>query len=261
MLALAMFLGVAGQVGVLNPFQGLFLRMTGPVESLTLGIFEPVATVLSGAGELDELQDQNDRLRIENEELRNRIAQLEQDTDRLEELEQALGVSQEDASERLAANVLTRDLSAFSAVVRIDKGSNHGISTGMVVVSAQGTLLGTITKALDDTSFVRLATDTQSRVNARAVESSALGVVKGTTNRGLSFDLGQGDLKVGDIIVTSGLGGNYPEGIVIGRVSEVSGNSQDLFQKVTVEPGVRGSTAQTVFVRTDFVPQRLEVGE
>jgi rod shape-determining protein MreC len=261
MLALAMFLGVAGQVGVLNPFQGLFLRMTGPVESLTLGIFEPVATVLSGAGDVDDLQDQNDRLRIENEELRNRIAELEQDTARLEELEQALGVSQEEASVRLAANVVTRDLSSFAAVVRIDKGASDGIRAGMVVVSAQGTLLGTVTKALEDTSFVRLVTDTQSRVNARAVESSALGVVKGTPNRGLSFDLGQGDLKVGDIIVTSGLGGNYPEGIVIGRVSEVSGNSQDLFQKVTVEPGVRGSTAQTVFVRTDFVPQRLEVGE
>jgi rod shape-determining protein MreC len=131
----------------------------------------------------------------------------------------------------------------------------------MVVESAQGTLLGTVTKALDDTSFVRLVTDTQSRVNARAVESNADGVVKGTPNRGLSFDLAQGDLKVGDIIVTSGLGGNYPEGIAIGRVVQVSGNSQDLFRKVTVEPGVRGSTAQTVFVRTDFLPQRLEVDE
>jgi cell shape-determining protein MreC len=91
MFAVAMFLGVAGQVGVLNPFQGLFLRATGPVESLTLGIFEPAATFLSGAGDLDELQDQNDRLRIENEELRNRIAELEQDTQRLEEPEAALG--------------------------------------------------------------------------------------------------------------------------------------------------------------------------
>jgi rod shape-determining protein MreC len=93
------------------------------------------------------------------------------------------------------------------------------------------------------------------------VESSADGVVKGTAGRGLSFDLAQGDIKEGDIIVTSGLGGNYPEGLVIGRVSDVSGNSQDLFRKVTIEPGVRGSTAQTVFVRTDFLPQRLEVGE
>lgn len=261
MLALAMFLGIAGQVGVLNPFQGMFLRVTGPFESLTLGIFEPAADVLSGAGDVDELQDQNDRLRLENEELRNRVAELEQDTQRLEELEAAAGVSREDGSQRLAANVVTRDLSPFVAVIRIDKGANSGVRAGMVVESAQGTLIGTVTKALDDTSFVRLVTDTQSRVNAKAVESSADGVVKGTPGRGLSFDLAQGDLKVGDIIVTSGLGGNYPEGLTIGRVSDVSGNSQDLFRKVTVEPGVRGSTAQTVFVRTDFIPQRLEVGE
>ncbi|MEX1104034.1 MAG: rod shape-determining protein MreC, partial [Dehalococcoidia bacterium] len=179
----------------------------------------------------------------------------------LQELEVALGVSQDESSERLAANVVTRDISPFVAVIRIDKGTNDGVRNGMVVLSAQGTLVGTVTKALDDLSFVRLVTDTQSRVNAKAVESNADGILKGTPGRGLTFDLAQGDLKVGDIIVTSGLGGNYPEGLVIGEVSDVSGNSQDLFRKVTVEPGVRGSTAQTVFVRTDFLPQRLELDE
>lgn len=262
MVAFALFLGAAGQVGVLNPFQGMFLQLTSPLESATLGVFQPVADVLSNAGEMDELQDQNDRLRIENEELRNRVAELEQDTQELAELRQAAGIIRADTGQRpLAATIVTRDLSAFTAVVRIDRGGADGIKDGMVVLSAQGTLLGTVTKVLDDTAFVRLITDTQSKVNAKVVDSSADGIVKGTPGRGLTFDLAQGDIKVGDIVMTSGLGGNYPQDIPIGRVTAVSGNSQDLFKKVTLEPGVRASTAQTVLVLTSFIPQRIEVGE
>jgi rod shape-determining protein MreC len=57
--------------------------------------------------------------------------------------------------------------------------------------------------------------------------------------------------------VTSGLGGNYPPNLPIGRVSEVSGSSQDLFRKVTVEPLARLSTTNTVLVLTSFTPQRI----
>lgn len=262
MVALAIFLGLAGQVGVLTPFQGMFLRVSSPFESLTRGIFEPIATFLSDAGELNDLQDQNARLRIENETLRNRVAQLEQDTQQLEELRKALDINNADTSQqRVAATVVTRDISPFTAVVRIDRGKNDGIRDGMVVLSAQGTLLGTVTKSLDDSSFIRLITDTQSRVNAKVVESSADGNVRGTPDHGLSFELGQGDIKVGDTVVTSGLGGNYPQNIPIGKVTKVSGNAQDLYKKVEIEPGVRVSTAQTVLVLTSFLPQRIEVGE
>lgn len=258
MLGLALFLGAAGQVGVLNPFQGVFLKVTGPLESATLGVVKPVADVLANAGEISDLRDRNNRLSIENEELRNRVAELEQDTQELDELRQALEINSADTSQqRLAATIVTRDLSSFTAVVRIDRGKQDGVRDGMVVLSAQGTLLGTVTKVLDDTSFVRLVTDTQSKVNAKVVESNADGIVRGTPGRGLAFDLAQGDIKVGDIVVTSGLGGNYPQDIPIGRVSEVSGSSQELFKKVTIEPRVRVSTAQTVLVLTSFLPQRI----
>lgn len=227
-----------------------------------MAVFRPVATFLSDAGSLNDLQDQNARLRIENEELRNRVSELEQDTQRLKELESALGVTQGDTKRQLlAANVTHRDASPFTEVVSIDRGAADGIKNGMVVLSARGTLLGTVTEVFADRSFIRLITDSRSKVNAQVLESQSDGLVRGTPNRGLSFDLAQGDIKVGDTVITSGLGGNYPQGIPIGRVSEVSGTAQDLFRKVKVEPGVRLSTAQTVLVLLSFTPQRIEVGE
>ena len=147
MFGLAIFLAVVGQVGLLNPFQGLFLRVTAPVESIFRGVFEPVASVLSDVGELGDLRDENDRLRVENEELRNLLAQREQDAQRIKDLEAALALSEGDTTTtRLAANVVHRDSSPFSDVITIDRGESSGLQKGMVVTSAKGSLMGTITK-------------------------------------------------------------------------------------------------------------------
>jgi rod shape-determining protein MreC len=119
--------------------------------------------------------------------------------------------------------------------------------------------MGKVTKVTATNAFVRLITDTQSKVSAEIVLTGADGSVKGTPNRGLTFDLAQGEIQVGDEIVTAGLGGGFPRGLPIGRVSEVTGTSQDLYKKVTVEPGVRVGTAENVLVRTDFIPETLDL--
>ncbi len=260
MVGLALFLAVAGQTGLLQPFQGLFLNVTQPIEGGLNAVFRPVASFLSEAGSLNELQDENRRLRLENERLQNEVSALQSDAGRVKELEEALKVQSGTAIEAsVAASVVHRDSSAFTDVVSIDRGSSSGIKTAMVVLSSQGTLLGTVTKTFDNHAFVRLITDSQSKVAAEVKESHADGIVRGTANRGLALELAQADIKVGDLAVTSGLGGNYPPGIPIGRVSKVSGTSQDLFRKVELESLVRVSTARTVLVLTSFVPQRLDL--
>ncbi|MGE5594838.1 MAG: rod shape-determining protein MreC [Hyphomicrobiales bacterium] len=257
MITLALFLTAANQVGVLSPVQGVFLKVTAPAENVLDGIFRPIATFLSDAGHLRELQDENRRLRIENEQLRNENTQLQIDAERVKELEAALNINQADTSQtRVAANVVSRDYSAFTDLISIDRGSGDGIDVGMNVLSSQGTLIGTVTRVFDDHAFVRLITDSKSRVNAK-VQDGAAGVVRGGPNRTITFDYADADVKVGDTILTSGLGGNYQANLPIGRVTKVEGTAQDLFQKVEVEPLVRLSTAQTVLVLTSFHPQRI----
>lgn len=262
MIGLALLLALMGQVGVLTPFQGAFLRVTSPVESVLNGVFRPVASILSDAGDLGKVRDENDRLRIENEELRNLNAELAQNAEEIKELREALNLQQGDTSvTRVAANIVHRDSSPFTDVVTIDRGSGDGLQAGMVVLSSRGTLLGKITKVTAKNAFVRLITDTQSKVTAEVLESGADGSVRGTPGRGLSFDLAQGEIHVGDTLMTAGLGGNFPRGLPIGRVSAVTGTNQDLYKKVTVEPGVRISTAETVLVLTSFTPEVLDLDE
>jgi rod shape-determining protein MreC len=236
MIGLAFLLAIMSQTGLLSPFQSLFLRTASPFEGALSAVFTPVASFLSDAGNINDLQSENARLRVENEDLRNKVTSLQQDSAQIDDLRKALDIQQnQGAATKVAASVVGRAASSFVDEVSIDRGAASGFKPGMVVLSAQGTLMGTITSVHGNVSFVRLITDTKSKVNAQVVESKAEGIVQGTPNRGVSFDLAQAEVKVGDTIVTSGLGGNYPPNLPIGRVSEVSGSSQDLFRKVTVE--------------------------
>jgi rod shape-determining protein MreC len=255
MVALAVLLAVASQFGVLSPLQGAFLTVTSPIEKGLGSIFRPVATFLSDAGSLNELQEENRRLRLENEALQNEVAGLRLSGERVRELEQALDILEAETGQvKLAANVVHRNSSPFTDVLSIDRGANDGIRTGMVVLSSQGTLLGTVTSVTANRSFVRLITDSTSRVAAETVETRFDGIVKGAANRQLYFDFAQADVKVGDIIVTSALTGRFPQGIPIGRVAEVSGTAQDLFRTVRLETLVRVSTVRTVIVLLSFAP-------
>lgn len=260
MVGLALLLAIAGQAGALDPVQGAFLRVSSPLTNLVSGIFRPIASFLSDAGNLNELQEENRRLRLENEQLQTQMVDLQRDAERARELEAALGISQQTGDEtRVAANIVNRIATPFDSVVSIDRGAASGIQPGMVVLSAQGTLIGTVTEVFDASAFVRLITDSRSKVNAQVLESKTDGIVKGTPGRGLTFDLVRAQVKIGDTIITSGLGGNYPPGLPIGKVSAVSGGPQDLYLKIDVEPFVRLSTATTVVVLTSFVPQRIEL--
>jgi len=262
MIGLALFFVAAGQIQALSPIQGAFLTLTSPIERVLTTVFRPAASLLSKPGTLNDLRTENDGLRMENERLQNRVTELEQDTELIKELRAALNISQsQDAGTRVVASIVHRDASPFSDVISINRGASDGIKTGMVALSPQGSLLGTVTQVVGDRAFVRLITDGTSKVAAQIQGTpGADGIVQGSAKRKLTFELAQADIKSGDVLVTSGLGGNYPPNIPIGRVAEVSGTPQDLYRKVTVESQVRLSTVQTVLILTSFTPQRIGLG-
>jgi rod shape-determining protein MreC len=256
MIGLAALLAIAGQVGALGPFQDVFLAVTTPFQRGVSAVARPVAGVLTDAGSISDIRSENRDLRLQNEELQNRVATLEQRATRVEELEAALNVSAQRPDERrLVANIVARDSTPFTDVVSIDRGANDGLRTGMVVLSSKGSLMGSIISVTATRAFVRLITDSRSKVAAQTNETQLDGVVKGTANRGLQFTLEQAEVRINDLIVTSALSGRFPAGIPIGTVTEVGGAGQDISRTVRLEPLVRLSTASTVLVVTTFTPQ------
>ncbi len=260
MVGLALVVTAASQIGVLNPVQGAFLTVASPFQTGLNAVFRPIATLLSNAGELNDLQDENRKLRIENERLLNQLSGARQAEERVKELEAQLNLSGTLKDQtRLAANVVHRTSTPFQDELSIDRGSNDGVRVGMVVVSANGTLMGSVIKVTGGQAFVRLITDAKSAVNGETVETRSTGSVKGSANHQVVFDFAEPDVKVGDIIQTSAISGRFPAGIPIGRVTEVKGTAQDLSPAIKLEPLVRLSTATTVQVITSFLPQSTGV--
>ena len=122
--------------------------------------------------------------------------------------------------------------------VAINRGRDDGIRTGMPVVTEGSTLVGTVTSVASNHAWVTLITDVDSAVSSLLLESRAQGVVAGGYDRRLSMEFVEQTAAVreGDTVVTSGLGGTYPPDLVIGKVTRVSANRQELFRSVTVEP-------------------------
>jgi rod shape-determining protein MreC len=129
----------------------------------------------------------------------------------------------------------------------------------MPVVTEGSTLVGTITKVESGHAWITLVTDVDSAVSSHVLESRAQGVVAGAYDGTMQMEFVDHNaaVKEGDRVVTSGLGGTYPDGLVVGRVTHVGSNAQELFQSVTVEPLASLSNLENVLVMVTFSPAQV----
>ncbi len=195
-------------------------------------------------------------VRDENEVLRSRLAELREENLQLREALVASGRLQRIAEMRdefeipmLPAELVGVDVSSWFRSVLIDRGRSHGVRAGMPVISENG-LVGLATTTSRGAARIMLLQDRQSAVDGVVQRSRARGIVRGGGADALAFEFVArgGDVQVGDVIITSGLGGVYPKGLRIGEVSEVSEPGAKLLQTATVEPSVDFGRLEQVFV-------------
>ncbi len=156
---------------------------------------------------------------------------------------------------QIIARPLTSGLSPFLDTLEIDLGAEHGLSEGMPVVTDRG-LVGRIRTVYPRSSEVLLLTDTSSSINVMTQASRAFGVLHGRSEQLPLMDFIPQDIEiaVGDIVMTSGLGGNFPKGLVVGQITEVIRNDNQMFQQAVVQPTVNFSRLELVLVITTFPP-------
>jgi len=194
------------------------------------------------------LQSQVDALQRENEQLR----EIEGEFRLLQDLFNRARESPE--FQRLTASIIGYDTSPLFRSIILDKGANDGVHVGMPVESARG-LVGQVYRTSGHSAMVILITDNISSIPARLGTSRATGIVRGGGLGGAMtmdwIDL-ESQIDVGEVVLTSGLGGRFPEDMVIGRIIEVERYEADLFQRATVQPAVDFDSLEMVFVITDF---------
>lgn len=195
-------------------------------------------------------------LEKENRELNARIASLTRDVSdyremslecaRLRKLMNIEGVS---GLPTVAARVVGRNRLSVFRTVLIDKGSADGIGPGFPVITAEG-VAGRIMEVSWNASKVLLLVDYNSNIDALVQRNRCQGVLRGRGGSGceLKYVQRSEDVKEGDVVISSGLAGVFPKGLVLGRVAAVDKKDAGLFQGVGVNPAVDVTRLEEVLV-------------
>lgn len=198
---------------------------------------------------LVEVRRENLRLHEEIKGLNTRIIAAGETVLANQRLERLLEMKSSLNASTLPATVIGEDVSSWFRSLVIDRGSSSGITEGMAVVAADG-VVGQIVKVASGTSRVLLLTDHASGIAATIQRSRARGVVKGKGEGfcSLEFTTREEDVKVGDMVITSGIGGVFLKGIPIGEVTMVKRGEYGIFQTVTIRPLVNLSHLEEVLI-------------
>ena len=210
------------------------------------------------------------RARSENVALRTRARRLEQELDRLTEvdLENArlrglLEFRQTLQGDLLTARVIGRDATGLARTITIDRGESDGVARGGAILAPAG-VVGQVFLVSPHAARVLLISDHNSGVDALVQRTRARGIVQGTIDAGcaLKYVKRTEDVQVGDALVTSGLDGIFPKGMPIGRVTAIDKRGQGLFQSADVAPRVDFDQLEEVLVtRGPVAPSEPAPGE
>jgi rod shape-determining protein MreC len=224
------------------------------VSSAVSGYFDRFVTLRSA-------QDENAQLKQKIQELEVELQGKQDLSNENERLKNLLQLKQESKSQVLPAKIIGRDPSNWFNDSIINRGTADGVKLYMPIVS-NGGLIGRVTAVSLLTSQITLVTDERSGVGAIVGEvgaSNALGVVNGIKDKELlemRYVPGYVELKVGDIVYTTGQDGIYPAGLKIGEIVEVRTGSATVPHTIYIQPSAKISSMQEVAVLLYEAPPR-----
>jgi rod shape-determining protein MreC len=247
--------------GVLRPVKNIFYLTVKPLAIAGNFTINRVSLFFKNFTHLGQLARENQELIKENLDLQSQLSLLKEAQHENEVLKKELGFYQANNAESadkttknpgnlklLPANIIGRSVTGYLRTIVIDRGKKDGVQTGQAIVS-QGYLIGTVKEVLADTSEVTLITDYNSLVPVILQDSRATGLLRGGLS-GLTVEDIPLNITInpGEPVITSGLGGDIPFGIMVGKVGEVISKKSEIFQKVTLNSPIQIYYLEFVFV-------------
>ena len=252
--ALVVLLLGAGNPSSMRGAQSTLLGLMAPFLRSGSALERRFTALREGLKSLDELENENRALRLTNSELsatNQTLRGLEAENGRLRK---ALGYRQKAVFKLLPAQVIGRSASTWFNQITIDRGSDDGVRKDMPVLTEEG-LVGKTTVVSEHASVVILVSDENCKVGVTVENSRDQGILRGERTSSVSTPLvslvflpAQANLRPGQKVITSGAGGVFPAGIMVGAVREF--RVRELDGMATVVPAVDLATLQDVFVVT-----------
>ena len=244
-----------GEAGPIHAVRSGVTTITSPVRFVGSAVAAPFNAIGNVFSNLTASQDTLDELKKQNEVLKSKVAELSEAQKTAERLE--VGLQSTYNLKSTAARIVGASGDAWTSTVTIDKGSADGLSINMPVTSSAG-VIGQIIEVSAKTSTVRLIGDENSGVSAMVQDTRAQGMLQGQPDGTLRLEYVSvdSDVKVGDIIVTSGIGGVFPKGLPLGTVSSVEKSANDVYYTIVVRAQTTAENNEEVLVITSLTDEQ-----
>lgn len=235
---------------LIAPFRTAVMTVASPLQkifSITAFEFGDTFRFFSSIG---DLKGENEYLEKERTRLLAENAKFADVLKENEELRRQIKLLPRDIFSLKPAEVIGRDVSGLGNWISIDQGSLDGVQKGMPVIVDNSVLIGRVAEVFPSSAQVMLLSNPENLISGVALSTDAKGIVKGEYGLGLLFDMVlQADvLRAGDTVVTSGLGGDLPKGLLIGTIQETRFSGDRLFQQASLVSPVRFDHLRYVFV-------------
>ena len=253
---------------ILNPLRTAVAYVLVPIQSGVNRVGGGLYNELSSVGKLKTALAENETLKTRVDELTEENTRLRSEQFELERLRSLYELDQEYMQyHKIGARIIAKDSSSWFSVFRIDKGSDDGIKEDMNVIAGGG-LVGIVTDVGANYATVRSIIDDSSRVSAMAQQSGDSCIVAGDLQLfkegrlKLSYMEKDDDIKDGDMIVTSNISGKFLPGILVGYATDITVDYNDnLTKSGYLSPAARFDRLQEVLVITDLKDAGPEINE
>jgi len=260
-----LLLGLAlGQLGYLGPVRNITRALLVPFQAGLTRVGTDASDLVRSVRDLRNLRQRNAQLQAEINRLSVENARLTEVERENERLRQFLNFTRsnpwyEYKAAAVVGHKIGADTSNLLFSIFIDVGARDGVAVDMPVITDRG-LVGRVVAVGPNVAEVLLLIDPASAVNARVQTSRVTGIVRGNRDSGLTMErIPQGEtVSPGDIVLTSGLGGNFPDKLVIGQITRVNQRDSDMFQSANVRPTVDFGKLEEVMVIVTFTPTDFE---
>jgi len=248
---LLMTLQVRHETAVVTFTRQVVLLTVSPFIKLTAGLVQGTRNVWRDYVDLRHLREESRHLHGEVATLKRRIDQLEEQALETQRLQRLLAMREGTRAEFLTARVVGKDATNWFKTILLDRGSMEGVRRNQPVLAPDG-LVGRVVEVTRGSAKVQLLTDPVSAVGGLVQRTRVTGIVSGNLGAGarVRYLPLLADVVVGDEVVTSGMGGVFPKGIPVGRVTAVERRSGGLFQEATLQPVVDLGRLEEVMILT-----------
>ncbi|SHF02368.1 rod shape-determining protein MreC [Caldanaerobius fijiensis DSM 17918] len=236
-----------------NKFGGYISFLIKPAQKAVYAVSQYVNDVFTSIAEIGSLKRENIKLKNEVLKLQEQNRKLKELAIENKQLRDMLNFKRKNEGIKfIGANVIARNpLDTFDLIV-IDVGKKNGVKPGMAVITSEG-LVGKVIQVSENWSKVLSILDQTSAVSGIDVRTRDTGIVRGSEENGgnvltMEYIPIDSKMKVGDEIVTSGLGGIFPKGLYIGKVISISRSTGSLMKIAKIKPGADFMRLEDVYV-------------